>query len=219
MLNLYPRGSPSSAADEDNINGADGYRVFYGIGVLCTSIFLFCVLVASASVAVWKAFAFAAVAALLLGILGCFAPSPRTWVRGSRGRPASALIALSAPDGRTRVPVPGRCACASLPAAHLPPAFAYTCPPLESVDGKQQEQAMCCSVCLEDVRGGEMVRRLSNCGHVFHVKCIDMWLHSHRTCPMCRCVIAPPPMVEVAKGVAVAVEGAPESSDESLPPV
>ncbi|EMS49896.1 hypothetical protein TRIUR3_26643 [Triticum urartu] len=52
--------------------------------------------------------------------------------------------------------------------------------------------------------------------HLFHVECIDMWLDSHRTCPMCRCVISPPPTV-TAK--ASEPEEAPQSSDEALPPV
>jgi hypothetical protein len=42
-------------------------------------------------------------------------------------------------------------------------------------------------VCLEHVRAGETVRQLPACRHLFHVGCIDMWLHSHRTCPLCRC--------------------------------
>ena len=47
-----------------------------------------------------------------------------------------------------------------------------------------------CSVCLEEVRGGEMVRSLPGCRHVFHVGCIDPWLHSHATCPLCRCQVS-----------------------------
>ena len=48
-----------------------------------------------------------------------------------------------------------------------------------------------CSVCLEEVRGGEMVRSLPGCRHVFHVGCIDPWLHSHATCPLCRPDLSP----------------------------
>jgi hypothetical protein len=210
MLNFYPR-LPASSADGDDGSGdaVDAYRVFYSIGVVCITIAIFCALVASSSVAVWKACAFAAMAALLLGVVGRFAPRT-TWLRG-RGRPASALLSLTATSGRTRAP---GCACVLPTTVPLPPAYPYVCP-LES-DGGAAASCVMCSVCLEDVHSGEMVRRLPACRHIFHVDCVDMWLQSHRTCPMCRSVIAPPVMLTIK---AAATEEAPESSDESLPPV
>lgn len=49
-----------------------------------------------------------------------------------------------------------------------------------------------CAVCLAEVTDGEKARILPNCKHGFHVGCIDMWLHSHSTCPLCRSPIGPP---------------------------
>ncbi|KAG0562767.1 hypothetical protein KC19_9G169900 [Ceratodon purpureus] len=43
-----------------------------------------------------------------------------------------------------------------------------------------------CAVCLEEFEEGEKGRTLPRCGHGFHLECIDMWLHSHSTCPLCR---------------------------------
>ncbi|GAB4859264.1 hypothetical protein Ancab_010726 [Ancistrocladus abbreviatus] len=43
-----------------------------------------------------------------------------------------------------------------------------------------------CAVCLSVFEDGEVGRRLPSCCHVFHVECIDMWLRSHSTCPVCR---------------------------------
>uniref|UniRef100_A0A2P2KBT0 RING-type E3 ubiquitin transferase n=1 Tax=Rhizophora mucronata TaxID=61149 RepID=A0A2P2KBT0_RHIMU len=43
-----------------------------------------------------------------------------------------------------------------------------------------------CSVCLGTIAEDSTVRLLSNCKHMFHVECIDMWLGSHTTCPNCR---------------------------------
>ena len=43
-----------------------------------------------------------------------------------------------------------------------------------------------CAVCLSDVVDGEKARILPKCNHGFHVECIDMWFHSHSTCPICR---------------------------------
>ncbi|CAL4914788.1 unnamed protein product [Urochloa decumbens] len=56
-----------------------------------------------------------------------------------------------------------------------------------------------CAVCIAEVAAGEAARVLPRCGHAFHVECVDMWLRSHSTCPLCRCAVAdeeaaaPPP--------------------------
>lgn len=43
-----------------------------------------------------------------------------------------------------------------------------------------------CSVCLSDFREGEKGKKLPECGHSFHVGCINKWLCSHLNCPLCR---------------------------------
>ncbi|XP_010680274.1 RING-H2 finger protein ATL78 [Beta vulgaris subsp. vulgaris] len=43
-----------------------------------------------------------------------------------------------------------------------------------------------CVICLSDFKVGEKVRILPKCNHGFHVKCIDEWLSSHSSCPICR---------------------------------
>ncbi|CAL0313197.1 unnamed protein product [Lupinus luteus] len=43
-----------------------------------------------------------------------------------------------------------------------------------------------CSVCISEFEDDESVRVLPKCGHVFHILCIDAWLKSHSTCPLCR---------------------------------
>ncbi|KAJ7524440.1 hypothetical protein O6H91_17G006200 [Diphasiastrum complanatum] len=49
-------------------------------------------------------------------------------------------------------------------------------------------QRLCseCMICLSDFQDGEMVRLLPICGHLFHVQCVDVWLHLHTSCPACR---------------------------------
>nr|XP_019706268.1 RING-H2 finger protein ATL64-like [Elaeis guineensis] len=43
-----------------------------------------------------------------------------------------------------------------------------------------------CVICLRKFHGGEWLRLLPNCAHLFHVRCIDTWFRSHSTCPVCR---------------------------------
>jgi hypothetical protein len=68
------------------------------------------------------------------------------------------------------------------------PEFAYAPSARHSgsADGAQ------CSVCLGTVQAGEMVRMLPLCKHLYHVECIDLWLASHDTCPLCRADVEPP---------------------------
>lgn len=42
-----------------------------------------------------------------------------------------------------------------------------------------------CVVCMCDFEARQMLRVLP-CSHEFHAKCIDKWLRSNRTCPICR---------------------------------
>jgi len=44
---------------------------------------------------------------------------------------------------------------------------------------------MDCSICLMEYKEGETVKSLP-CTHRFHSECIDKWLESHNTCPVCK---------------------------------
>ncbi|KAK6932654.1 Zinc finger, RING-type [Dillenia turbinata] len=48
-----------------------------------------------------------------------------------------------------------------------------------------------CSVCLSTIDDEATVRLLPICKHLFHVECIDTWLASHTTCPVCRSTVEP----------------------------
>ncbi|CAN1329600.1 Putative RING-H2 finger protein ATL49 [Linum perenne] len=43
-----------------------------------------------------------------------------------------------------------------------------------------------CAVCLCEFEPEDKLRLLPKCSHAFHVACIDAWLLSHSTCPLCR---------------------------------
>lgn len=50
-----------------------------------------------------------------------------------------------------------------------------------------------CSICLTDYGDDHMLRLLPDCGHLFHLRCIDIWLKLHPSCPICRTTPLPTP--------------------------
>lgn len=53
-------------------------------------------------------------------------------------------------------------------------------------DVKTDKGPLECAVCLTDFKEQDTLRLLPKCNHVFHPQCIDSWLASHVTCPVCR---------------------------------
>ncbi|CAN0907174.1 Putative RING-H2 finger protein ATL12 [Linum grandiflorum] len=43
-----------------------------------------------------------------------------------------------------------------------------------------------CAVCLSKFNDSDILRLLPSCKHAFHMECIDQWLNSHSSCPLCR---------------------------------
>ncbi|KAI3678525.1 hypothetical protein L6452_37821 [Arctium lappa] len=58
-----------------------------------------------------------------------------------------------------------------------------------SSDEEDRDYGLDCAICLSVFEEEEIGRKLPGCGHAFHVDCIDMWLQSHSTCPICRAAI------------------------------
>ncbi|KAL3812941.1 hypothetical protein ACJIZ3_014209 [Penstemon smallii] len=56
---------------------------------------------------------------------------------------------------------------------------------------KTEQPLLECAVCLSEFEEKEIVRLLPKCNHSFHIQCIDMWFHSHSTCPLCRSPVEP----------------------------
>ncbi|XP_028754562.1 RING-H2 finger protein ATL51-like [Neltuma alba] len=46
-----------------------------------------------------------------------------------------------------------------------------------------------CSVCLSEFKDDDSIKLLPKCSHAFHIPCIDTWLKSHSSCPLCRASI------------------------------
>ncbi|XP_057439947.1 RING-H2 finger protein ATL34-like [Lotus japonicus] len=50
---------------------------------------------------------------------------------------------------------------------------------------------LACAVCLNEFEDDETLRLIPICNHVYHHSCIDLWLASHSTCPVCRASLLP----------------------------
>lgn len=48
------------------------------------------------------------------------------------------------------------------------------------------KQGLECSICLSKFQDIELLRLLPKCKHAFHTTCIDQWLESNSSCPLCR---------------------------------
>ncbi|KAH0843446.1 hypothetical protein BRARA_B03540 [Brassica rapa] len=66
------------------------------------------------------------------------------------------------------------------------PTFVYS----EVKTQKIGKGALECAICLNEFEDDETLRLLPKCDHVFHPHCIDAWLKSHVTCPVCRTNLA-----------------------------
>ncbi|XP_057775277.1 RING-H2 finger protein ATL29 [Salvia miltiorrhiza] len=69
------------------------------------------------------------------------------------------------------------------------PSFTYS----TVKDYTREKYGLECAICLVEFRSSDVLRLLTACCHVFHQECIDLWLESHKTCPVCRRNLNSPP--------------------------
>ncbi|XP_043710229.1 E3 ubiquitin-protein ligase ATL4-like [Telopea speciosissima] len=69
----------------------------------------------------------------------------------------------------------------------------------DSVTGLKNSSAADCAVCLSKFEPHDRLRLLPLCCHAFHARCIDTWLASNQTCPLCRSTIHVDESDELAK--------------------
>ncbi|CAN6810976.1 hypothetical protein Bca4012_004301 [Brassica carinata] len=99
--------------------------------------------------------------------------------RHLRRRNRRATMVFFAADPSTVIPTRG-----------LDPAVIKSLP-VFTFSAATQKDPIECAVCLSGFEETESGRVLPGCKHTFHVDCIDMWFHSHSTCPLCRSLVEP----------------------------
>uniref|UniRef100_A0A0E0JFI4 RING-type E3 ubiquitin transferase n=1 Tax=Oryza punctata TaxID=4537 RepID=A0A0E0JFI4_ORYPU len=126
-------------------------------------------------------------------------------LRVGRRRRDRAMIFMDEQEQEQRRPTPLRFGLDAVAIARLP-SFPY----VRAHDSEVSNSAASveCAICLSGVHEGEMVRQLPACGHMFHQVCIDMWLSSHASCPVCRGKAAPAD--ELADAIAARIAVTPD---------
>ncbi|CAM0951776.1 unnamed protein product [Alopecurus aequalis] len=105
----------------------------------------------------------------------------------------------------------------------LDPAVLESFPTMAYADVKEHKAvkgALECAVCLSEFDDDETLRLLPKCSHVFHPDCIDTWLASHVTCPVCRANLVPddPNAPAAAEDVPAELSGPPATQPQEVPP-
>lgn len=72
-----------------------------------------------------------------------------------------------------------------------------------------------CVICLGEYVDGDEIRVLPQCGHGFHVGCIDTWLSSHSSCPWCRQILVSSKFKTWGKLPMVSVEEVPLEANDN----
>ncbi|TQE06127.1 hypothetical protein C1H46_008192 [Malus baccata] len=116
----------------------------------------------------------AALLCAVICVVGLLAVARCAWLRrGSGGRAAIGSASSSANKGLKKKVLQSL------------PKFTYGTGGAEAPPKLGSE----CAICLGEFAEGHEIRVLPQCGHVFHVECIDTWLGSHSSCPSCRQIL------------------------------
>lgn len=74
----------------------------------------------------------------------------------------------------------------------LDQAFIDALPVFQYKEIKGLKEPFDCAVCLCEFSEKDKLRLLPTCSHAFHISCIDTWLLSNSTCPLCRGTLLTP---------------------------
>ncbi|MCD7451439.1 hypothetical protein HAX54_011846 [Datura stramonium] len=72
------------------------------------------------------------------------------------------------------------------------PTFTYS----SVKDYRKEKYGLECAICLVEFEDDSLLRLVTSCNHVYHQDCIDLWLESHKTCPVCRAKLDSPEVLK-----------------------
>ncbi|KAG5042984.1 E3 ubiquitin-protein ligase ATL4 [Glycine soja] len=102
----------------------------------------------------------------------------------SSAPPSAAATPIFASSRRISPEILHSSASASASVIDTLPVFTFS-----SVTRRSSSVAGDCAVCLSKFHHHDLLRLLPLCCHAFHAECIDTWLQSNLSCPLCRSAI------------------------------
>ncbi|CAH8332992.1 unnamed protein product [Eruca vesicaria subsp. sativa] len=123
----------------------------------------------------------AALICALICVLGLIAVSRCVWLRRLA---AGTRTSSGSHDGSGQSPPPHQVAAAN---KGLKKKVLQSLPKITF--SPESEKFAECAICLTEFAAGDELRVLPQCGHGFHLSCIDTWLGSHSSCPSCRQIL------------------------------
>lgn len=121
---------------------------------------------------------------IIFFLSGCLHLLIRCLVMRSPRRDANSIVTLTAIQGQLQQLF-------HLHDSGVEQAFIDTLPVFFYKSVKGLKEGADCAVCLCEFEGEDRLRLLPKCSHAFHMDCIDTWLLSHSTCPLCRRSLLP----------------------------
>eukprot|EP00252_Welwitschia_mirabilis_P011321 TRINITY_DN25468_c0_g1_i1.p1 TRINITY_DN25468_c0_g1~~TRINITY_DN25468_c0_g1_i1.p1 ORF type:complete len:408 (+),score=-45.03 TRINITY_DN25468_c0_g1_i1:189-1412(+) len=120
---------------------------------------------------------------LLLYAKHCTSTARRPWRRVTRHAPPADSVADAARAGAGETQLPGGL---FRKGSGIDQTVIEALPVFRFATLQGLKDGMECAVCLSRFADSELLRLLPKCHHAFHVDCVDTWLDSHSTCPLCR---------------------------------
>ncbi|KAG9144385.1 hypothetical protein Leryth_017522 [Lithospermum erythrorhizon] len=115
-------------------------------------------------------------------VIGCFSVFARRCMESGSQR--SGLLMINGDNRRSRRVMQGL----ESNVIETFPTFLYS-----DVKKVKRIGVLECAICLNEFKDEENLRLIPKCCHVFHPECIDTWLVSRSTCPVCRADLVPVP--------------------------
>lgn len=58
--------------------------------------------------------------------------------------------------------------------------------PVSKLSRSDAEKGNECAICLDPLKLNDQIKIIRNCRHIYHAYCINQWIVTNASCPLCR---------------------------------